>query len=163
MLAVVQFLRLRRLKRLALRLNLALKLDHYMTLIAFVISIALVVHVTWAISHEGLDQHIEQVPAKQRAKTVRVKALLTISKAIILISTAVFDSERSPLELGEHPDPAFRFTFSSQNLQTSTPSHRDVLIDDGCCTSRVGRANGQPSDLSSCDSCVGQLDQWPMW
>ena len=51
-----------------------LELDICMTLIAFIISVAIVVHMTWAIFHEGLDKQVDQVPDKQRATTIRVKA-----------------------------------------------------------------------------------------
>ena len=74
MLAVVLLLWSRRITKSTLGL------DIYLTLIAFILSIALVVHVTWAILHEGLDKQVEQVPAKQRAMTVRVRASLMIRK-----------------------------------------------------------------------------------
>ena len=72
LLTVILMLWSRRILRRHLRRHL--ELDVYMTLIAFIISVALVVHVTWAIFHEGLDKQVEEVPDKQRATTIRVKA-----------------------------------------------------------------------------------------
>ena len=56
----------RRLKKLALGV------DDYMLISAFLITVVLIIQVTWAIIDEGQDNHVTQLPRAQLALLARV-------------------------------------------------------------------------------------------
>ena len=55
--------------------NCRLGADDYILIVAFIITIVLVVQITWAILDEGQDRHIAEVPRTQLALIARVCSL----------------------------------------------------------------------------------------
>ena len=47
-------------------------LDDYILIVAFLLSVALVIQTTWAIYDEGQDRHISEVPRTQAALIAKV-------------------------------------------------------------------------------------------